>query len=59
MGRWGARVVEGDGLENRYARNGIVSSNLTPTAPLRENAVGQIKNLSGLTNRCFDIKFKA
>jgi hypothetical protein len=34
--RWGVRVVEGDGLENRYTRNGIVSSNLTPTALLGE-----------------------
>ena len=28
---WGARVVERDGLENRYTCKGIVSSNLTPT----------------------------
>lgn len=33
--RWGGRVVEGGGLENRYTGNGIVSSNLTPTALLR------------------------
>ena len=31
---WGARVVEWDGLENRYTCKGIVSSNLTPTESL-------------------------
>ena len=30
--RWGGRVVEGDGLENRYTLTGIVGSNPTPTA---------------------------
>ncbi len=30
IGNWrGARAVEWDGLENRYVRKGIVSSNLT------------------------------
>ncbi len=30
--RRGGRVVECDGLENRYTRKGIVSSNLTLSA---------------------------
>lgn len=30
--RWGGRVVEGGTLEKCYTGNGIVSSNLTPTA---------------------------
>ena len=34
----GARVVEWDGLEHRYTSNGIVSSNLTPAANLRNAA---------------------
>ena len=33
--RWGARAVESGSLENCYTSNGIVSSNLTPTAFLR------------------------
>ncbi|KKR48583.1 MAG: hypothetical protein UT86_C0004G0069 [Candidatus Magasanikbacteria bacterium GW2011_GWC2_40_17] len=31
-GWWGGRVVECGGLEHRYTRKSIVSSNLTPTA---------------------------
>ena len=30
----GGRAVEGTGLENRQARKGLVSSNLTPSATL-------------------------
>ena len=30
--RWGGRAVEGAALEKPYTGNGIVSSNLTPTA---------------------------
>ncbi len=40
MKGWGARVVYSDGLENRYTRKGIVSSNLTPTA--ETNSPGEV-----------------
>lgn len=40
--RWGARAVEWDGLENRYVRKGIVSSNLTPTANFQNSDFGRL-----------------
>ena len=35
-------MVEGDSLENCYIRNGIVSSNLTPTANFQNSDFGRL-----------------